>query len=88
MTDRRPRRSRRIAVRLAIAAIVLGHMVAFKPRFELGEDGWLVLVPCPVSSLAELSRVVHDQEEFFRRTHTCDFWVGRSPSEYLPRESH
>lgn len=61
--------------------------VAFKPRFTV-RDGELVEIPCPVGSLAEVSRLLHDQTAFLDAMGDGDPWIERARAAYLPRGSH
>ncbi len=61
------------------------NVVHFKPRFEFGADGALVLVPAPARSLQDLVDLCADQERFFAFASVHDHWVRRRPSAYAPR---
>ena len=57
------------------------HWAAVKPRFTLGADGSLVLVPSPARSRKQLADLVRSRRllETLERT---DFWVQRAPLAY------
>ncbi len=59
--------------------------VAFKPRFSLGADGQLELLPSPAGSMEEVLRLLHDQESLLRAFGHRDPWIERSPVAYAPR---
>ncbi|MEW6070989.1 MAG: hypothetical protein AB1726_00150 [Planctomycetota bacterium] len=61
--------------------------VCFKPRFVLGEDGGLVLVPNPAQNLADIVRLCDSQAEFLAALGGHDPWVARAPAAYAPRGS-
>lgn len=59
--------------------------VAFKPRFLLGDSGELVLAPSPAQSLADVARLLTDQETLLATLAGRDPWVARAPVAYAPR---
>ena len=61
--------------------------VAFKPRLELARDGSVVSVPNPARSLADIPRLLHDQQLLLERLDGHDVWVARAPAAYSPRGS-
>lgn len=60
--------------------------VAFKPRFVLGADGELVLVPSPASTLTDVPRLLRDQRAFLAALGD-DPWIARASLAYAPRGS-
>lgn len=52
-----------------------------KPRFRIGGDGALRLVPCPATSLTELRTLV-DTGRLTGILAETDFWVARAPLAY------
>ena len=61
--------------------------VSFKPRFTLGKDDALVLVPCPVQSLADVVQLLDSQERFLEVMTPIEPAVARAPLAYAPRGS-
>lgn len=61
--------------------------VVFKPRYVLGADGALQLIPCPAQDARSLHGLVADQEAFFAATSRHDAWVSRTPLAYAPAGS-
>ncbi len=55
--------------------------VAVKPRYRLGADGELELLPCPVRSAADLKRQVESRRLLDALVET-DYWVARAPKAY------
>ncbi|MFT5289784.1 MAG: hypothetical protein ACI8QS_001646 [Planctomycetota bacterium] len=61
--------------------------VAFKPRFKLGSEGKLVVVPNPAQSLADIPLLLGDQELLQERLAGDDYWAKRGGSAYSERGS-
>ncbi|MBI5849908.1 MAG: hypothetical protein HZB39_02545 [Planctomycetes bacterium] len=61
--------------------------VAFKPRFRIGEDGALSLVPSPARSLDELVRLLGDQRTFLAAVGESDAFVRDARAAYAPAGS-
>ena len=62
--------------------------VSFKPRLELLDDGDLVLLKNPASSVARTVQLLSDQAAFFEAVRESDLWVARAASAYRPQGSH
>ncbi len=62
--------------------------VLFKPRFLLGEDGSLELVPSPAREPTDVPRLLRDPAALFGALRCGDAWVRRAPAAYAPRGSH
>ena len=54
--------------------------VAVKPRYRLGADGELELLPSPVRSAADLKRLVKSRRLLDALGET-DYWVARAPMD-------
>jgi len=61
--------------------------IAFKPRF-VTRHGGLELESNPARTLADVVRLVEDQEAFFASTYGVDGFVTRWPSAYRPFGTH
>ncbi len=61
-----------------------GFPVGFKPRFELGPDDELRLVPSPVRTLADVARLMSSQSEFIAAVGRSDRWISSNESAYAP----
>lgn len=59
--------------------------VAFKPRFVLGPEDRLGLVPTPVVDIEGYVRLMHDQRALLDAIGRSDLWIRRCPSAYAPR---
>jgi hypothetical protein len=59
----------------------------FKPRFELGGDGELALVPNPGHSIERTIELLSDQRAFLAAVGEHDRWVRRSPVAFAARGS-
>ncbi len=67
----------------------LRHMepsISFKPRFELHDDG-LVLVPNPAPTPADAARLVDDSAAFLAAVGATDAFVARASAAYAPEFS-
>ncbi|MHC4893492.1 MAG: SGNH/GDSL hydrolase family protein [Planctomycetota bacterium] len=62
--------------------------LAFKPRFSLAPGGELELHANPVQSLADIPRLLSDQQLFLERLGPGDHWLSRAPWAYAPRGSN
>jgi hypothetical protein len=61
--------------------------VVFKPRFELGEKG-LVLVPNPATEASDYMRLLSDQRAFGFAVGPHDLWLRLHPNSWAPGGSH
>ena len=64
-----------------------GRMVLFKPRFQLGPRGELLLSPSPAQTPAQALALLTDQDAFLRAMGDSDMWIRRAPLAYAPRGS-
>jgi hypothetical protein len=62
-------------------------LVAFKPRFVLGEAGELELVPCPAADVHGVLALLGDADVFHSAL-AVDPWVSNHPAAYAARGSH
>ncbi|MCB9904773.1 MAG: hypothetical protein H6831_10235 [Planctomycetes bacterium] len=54
----------------------------FKPRFRLNDDGSLLQVPNPATSIAHTAKLISRQDEFYAATWKHDMWVSRAERAY------
>jgi len=62
--------------------------VAIKPRFVLGETGEIELIASPAQELADVPRLLGDQQAFLGAFGEHDDWIVRARPAYLPRGTH
>lgn len=54
----------------------------FKPRFRLDDDGSLVQLPNPATSIAHTAKLLSHQAEFYAAVAKHDMWVNRAERAY------
>lgn len=54
----------------------------FKPRFRLDDDGSLLQLPNPATSIAHTAKLISHQNEFYSAVAKHDMWVSRAERAY------